>query len=289
MEKNIIVPIDFSDISKDVALYADQWAQRTKGKLHFLHVSQMPEMSYYPAHFEQADKFDETEQIARLDAFLTPLDLKADREICHEYGTPYYKILDLVEREKADLVIMAAHSHTMLGRLFMGSNTDYVVHHIHCPLYVFKKPEKKTAKIILVPLDFSKANHMLVETGMEWAERENAELHFVHVMQPVDYSYYGAESSWGVGKAELVLTEEHGQKAITEFLSGHKINVPYKSVVLFSNSSYLRLLEYQQDTNAMLIMIAGHDHSVAGRIFLGSNTDYLLHHVNIPIYVHKEP
>ena len=24
MEKNIIVPIDFSDISKDVALYADQ-------------------------------------------------------------------------------------------------------------------------------------------------------------------------------------------------------------------------------------------------------------------------
>ena len=146
MEKNIIVPIDFSDISKDVALYADQWAQRTKGKLHFLYVSQMPEMSYYPAHFEQADKFDETEQIARLDAFLTPLDLKADREICHEYGTPYYKILDLVEREKADLVIMAAHSHTMLGRLFMGSNTDYVVHHIHCPLYVFKKPEKKTAK-----------------------------------------------------------------------------------------------------------------------------------------------
>ena len=57
----------------------------------------------------------------------------------------------------------------------------------------------------------------------------------------------------------------------------------------FSNSSYLRLLEYQQDINAMLIMIAGHDHSVAGRIFLESNTDYLLHHVNIPIYVHKEP
>ena len=120
MEKNIIVPIDFSDISKDVALYADQWAQRTKGKLHFLYVSQMPEMFYYPAHFEQADKFDETEQIARLDAFLTPLDLKADREICHEYGTPYYKILDLVEREKADLVIMAAHSNTNARQTFYG-------------------------------------------------------------------------------------------------------------------------------------------------------------------------
>ena len=60
--------------------------------------------------------------------------------ILRKIGTPGFEILDLVEREKADLVIMAAHSHTMLGRLFMGSNTDYVVHHIHCPLYVFKKP-----------------------------------------------------------------------------------------------------------------------------------------------------
>ena len=245
MEKNIIVPNRFSRGSVKMLL-----CMLTNGLNG-------------PDHFEQADKFDETEQIARLDAFLKPLDLKADREICHEYGTPYYKILDLVEREKADLVIMAGSA----GFLWEATPTMLCI--TSCPLYVFKKPEKKTAKIILVPLDFSKANHMLVETGMEWAERENAELHFVHVMQPVDYSYYGAESS----KAELVLTEEHGQKAI---------NVP-------RNSSYLRLLEYQQDTNAMLIMIAGHDHSVAGRIFLGSNTDYLLHHVNIPIYVHKEP
>ena len=100
---------------------------------------------------------------------------------------------------------------------------------------------------------------------------------------------YSTESSWGAGKTELVLNEEHGQKAIPEFLPEHEITVPFKSVVLFSNSSYLRLLEYLQGTRAMMIMIAGHDHSVAGRIFLGSNTDYLLHHVDIPIYVHKEP
>ena len=34
-------------------------------------------------------------------------------------------------------------------------------------------------------------------------------------------------------------------------------------------------------------MLAGHDHTVAGRIFLGSNTDYLLHHVDVPMYVFK--
>ena len=51
MEKRIVVPIDYSDVSKDVALFADKWAVRTIGKLYFLHVSRLPQVSYYPEHF----------------------------------------------------------------------------------------------------------------------------------------------------------------------------------------------------------------------------------------------
>ncbi len=288
MERNIVVPIDYSDISKEVARFADEWADRTGGKVHFMHVSQMPDVSFYPGHYEQKDKRNESQHIRRLDHLLKGLGLKTKYDISHQYGTPYFKIVDLVKDVDANLVIMAAHSHTMLGRFFLGSNTDYVVHHLHCPVYVYRKPKKKSENIILVPLDFSDANHPVVEKSLEWAQRQNAELHFVHVMQPVDYSYYGAEASWGLGKVELQLTEENGREAIDKFLESYEIEMPHKRVVLFANSSYLRLLEYQQETNAGLIMLAGHDHSVTGRIFLGSNTDYLLHHVDIPMYVFKE-
>ena len=51
MEKRIVVPIDYSDASKDVALFADKWAVRTIGKLYFLHVSRLPQVSYYPGAF----------------------------------------------------------------------------------------------------------------------------------------------------------------------------------------------------------------------------------------------
>ena len=51
MEKRIVVPIDYSDVSKDVALFADKWAVRTTGKLYSLHVSRLPQVSYYPGHF----------------------------------------------------------------------------------------------------------------------------------------------------------------------------------------------------------------------------------------------
>ena len=51
MEKRIVVPIEYSDVSKDVALFADKWAVRTIGKLYFLHVSRLPQVSYYPGYF----------------------------------------------------------------------------------------------------------------------------------------------------------------------------------------------------------------------------------------------
>ena len=48
------------------------------------------------------------------------------------------KIVELMERIEADLVILGAHSNTVLGRLFLESNTDYVVHHVHFPMNICK-------------------------------------------------------------------------------------------------------------------------------------------------------
>lgn len=287
MGKQIVVPIDYSEISKGLIQLADEWALRMSAKLHFLHVNRLPEVSYYPGHFEQVDQRNESKELQLLENYLAPLDIKSDYDNSHEYGTPYFKIVELVESVAADLVIMAAHSHTMLGRLFLGSNTDYVVHHVHCPIYVHRQTKSDLAKIVLVPLDFSEANRTVVEKAVAWAERTESEIHFVHVMTPIDYSYYGAEASWGMGKAELEVTEDQGLEAMEKFLSPMEITVPVKQVVLFGSASYLRILEYQKEIRAGILMLAGHDHTVAGRIFLGSNTDYLLHHVDVPMYVFK--
>ena len=97
-----------------------------------------------------------------------------------------------MQRLEADLVIMSTRSHTMLGRLLLGSNTDYVMYHVHCPIYIFKKTSLQTNNIILVSLDFSEANRPVVEKANLWAERTGYELHFMDVLIPVDYSYYGA-------------------------------------------------------------------------------------------------
>ena len=85
----------------------------------------------------------------------------------------------------------------------------------------------------MVPLDFSEANRPVVEKANLWAERTEYELHFMHVLIPVDYSYFGAETSLGIGKAELEMTEEQGMEAMDNFLAPMKITVPEKRLVLF--------------------------------------------------------
>ena len=56
-------------------------------------------------------------------------------------GKPYVKILELCEGLMASTLIMASHSNIMAGRLIMGSNTDYLLHHAHCSMYILKNYE----------------------------------------------------------------------------------------------------------------------------------------------------
>ena len=67
--------------------------------------------------------------------------VKSPNQIRIDFGKPYVKILELCEGLMASTLIMASHSHTMAGRLIMGSNTDYLLHHAHCSMYILKNYE----------------------------------------------------------------------------------------------------------------------------------------------------
>ena len=38
MEKKILVPLDYSEVSNEVVMIADEWAKRNNASLHFLRV-----------------------------------------------------------------------------------------------------------------------------------------------------------------------------------------------------------------------------------------------------------
>jgi len=56
-------------------------------------------------------------------------------------GYPSQVILDIAKECKADLIIMGAYSHTLIGEVMMGSTTRRVLHNAAQPVLVVRIPE----------------------------------------------------------------------------------------------------------------------------------------------------
>jgi universal stress protein A len=90
---------------------------------------------------------DDLERQARLDlAHLLPKADSAKVEVMCliAVGTPYYKIVEVAEAEKVDLVVMATHGRTGLGHLLLGSVAEKVVRTAPCPVLTIR-PSSGTA------------------------------------------------------------------------------------------------------------------------------------------------
>ena len=51
-----------------------------------------------------------------------------------ELGTTYSNIAEMAEREAVDVVMMSTHGRTGLDHILLGSVTEKVIAHAHCPV-----------------------------------------------------------------------------------------------------------------------------------------------------------
>ena len=59
-----------------------------------------------------------------LNKYLAELDIKTAYDNLVRFDTPYVKILEVQKSIAARLIILAAHSHSVIGRMIISSNTD---------------------------------------------------------------------------------------------------------------------------------------------------------------------
>ena len=69
----------------------------------------------------------------------TPCEI--ENEIVFRSGNPYQTILDAEQEFVPGMIVMAAHTHTMLGRVFLGNTTDHVLHEGQTTMFVYKQPQ----------------------------------------------------------------------------------------------------------------------------------------------------
>lgn len=138
--RKILCPIDFSDPSYRALATAVELASRYQAELHVVHVvPPVPLVELPPGSGSVA--FDvkqyETELLASyrktLDQAIQKF-IRSDIKVTEylELGDPAHEIVQLAERIKSDVIIIATHGRTGLKRFLFGSVAEAVVRRSPC-------------------------------------------------------------------------------------------------------------------------------------------------------------
>jgi universal stress protein A len=149
--QRILVPIDFSEHSKNALKYAIPFAQQFKASIDLIYVV---EPTIYPADFSFGQiGFPNVEEELRTRGS-EELDNLIAKEISGKVrsrkivrtGKPFYEINQYAMEENISLIIIATHGHTGMEHILFGSTAEKVVRKAPCPVLVVRTGEHEFVK-----------------------------------------------------------------------------------------------------------------------------------------------
>jgi nucleotide-binding universal stress UspA family protein len=188
--RKIFVAIDFSPGSDQALKHAHERAASTGAQLAVCHIvpNELRSNLLFP-------------HISRITALKFPLEMKrvaeaasvrvtevtsrteGQFELIVDDGTPQALILDRAEEWLADLIIMGSHGQTSAANVLLGSVTESVVRHAHCPVLIVRPCE--TTRRIVAGTDFSDPALPALKVAADEARRVGGELTIVHSLDLV--------------------------------------------------------------------------------------------------------
>lgn len=139
--RRILVPVDFSDGSREALRHAIELAKEFESEVICLHVIEVAygvgEMGYViDAETLRGKMSEEAERM--LNRMIGEEGYEPARGLVRT-GVPYSEIVSVAEAEGADLIVVGSHGRSGLGRFFLGSTSERVVRHAPCPVLVIRE------------------------------------------------------------------------------------------------------------------------------------------------------
>ncbi len=295
MKKQILVPITPSAVSQEIIRLANRWCKVTGSELHFLHVRSKNFMQGKKMLFTQ----DETlmkKDMKEMEKFVSKLNVEVNYEMSSVAGEPHLKIIDFESKINPEFILIPAHSHTLIERIFLGSVTRHILNNSRGPVYIYRKPVKKFNMIFIVPVDYSDTNKGLVELADRWAQKSNAELMFIHVAESPAGADAKTDFTWewdqrlteDQSKKEQLKGMREEQKAkLNDYISQFDVKSRYKTVLEFGRS-YEKIIELQKMSDAILIIVAANSSYADKQNAVGRTAKYLIYDSACSVFMYKQ-
>lgn len=294
--KNVLIPTDFSQGSKEALPYAIGIAREMGAALALVHVVPTPppfdalrigivleEKLLAAEARKDLDKFRESE---------IPSDI-AGRNLVLQ-GNAWQEITRLASEEKFDLIVIATHGRTGLKHFWFGSIAENVVRHAPCPVLTVREQPIRVylpgenpmrVKKILAPIDFSNLSLVTLERAVALAERFDARIDVIYVSEPPAYTEFEY--------ANLAMIESGLRDALEGRLAEVKERVPglkdvLGNLLLRVGNPALEIVQAALVLNSDLITIATHGHTGLKRVAIGSTAEKVVRHAACPVLLFRK-
>ncbi|MEX1241083.1 MAG: universal stress protein [Cyclobacteriaceae bacterium] len=275
--KTVLVPCDFSQQSRAAYRTALEIVSRTSGKVILLHVLYIPTLytsslggeavTFDPVYFTTMEE-DARRELEKMqnDAKAYPVDVKIEVV----FGEIISSIKRMIETSQVDMIVMGTTGASGLSEIFIGSNTEKVVRHASVPVIALRKAVKiSSVKNILLPSTLDLDQSDFIRKVKELQDFFNATLHILLINTPTNFR-----------------RDAEAGEAMEEFAKHYKLK-NYKT--------HFRNYWHEEDgiadfaKNEKMDLIAMGTHGVKGfaHLFLGSTTEDVVNHIEIPVWTYS--
>ncbi len=286
--KKILVPIDFTDITKAVVETAKFFGKNFGSKLYILHVLEKPHLLFYEEGAELLLDSEEYETLLKLEKeaekrMLEQLQELSDNlknegienEIILQTGEVVDTILDVADEKDIDFTIIGSHKHGLLDMLLIGSTTEKVIQKANRSVLVVKGQPISSISKIVCGYDFLPNSQEALDVAKILAKKFNAEIRIVH--GDTDEGFAHSKSVYeSVLNKKIKLLDELKEKLENE----EHIKV---SVELIKKDPETAILETIEEFKPDIAILGRRKTSKVKRMFLGTTASKVVKNSPVPV------
>lgn len=290
MYDDILIPTDGSREAERALARAFEFARTSDATIHVIHVVDTG-LGLRERETDTGENLRELsekrgrEAAARIEEQATDRGFDTRRVV--EQGVPYREILGYVDENDVDLVVMGTRGRTRDDATALGSTTERAITFAEVPVLAVppagagdaSESRATTYDHVLLPTDGSDAAERAATEGLDVAERYDADVHAIYVVDSATYGFEDAPSSL-VG-----LLKEGGRKAVDEVAAEARERDLSVTTDVLRGVPHDEIREYAVGVDADLIVIGTRGRTPETDRLLGSTTARVIRLSNRPVLV----
>ena len=203
---------------------------------------------------------------------------------------PSDDIVRLAEEERVGLIVVGSRGLGGMRRALMGSVSDSVVRHAHCPVLVVRGEPVSFPTKILLATDGSKNAELAATTAANLAKSTGSELHVVTVFPGSAYvhPYYEVRFPEAAERLRREAREERQEMLDEQVKRIREVGGDVAQKHIRSGDTAEEIVALAEEMGASLVVMGSHGLGGIRRALIGSVSASVVPHAHCPVLIVRE-